>query len=126
MTKPFNLEKAKKGFPVCTRDGRSVRILCFDRKDCEDHHNILALVPYSIDEEFVYGYTLEGRADLDKETDEDLMMKGTGEDRSGWVNVYRDADGRHTVSPVFDTYEEAYDTNDSPDYIDTVEIKWEE
>ena len=28
----FNLEKAKQGEPVITRDGKSVRIICFDRK----------------------------------------------------------------------------------------------
>ena len=35
----FNIEKAKNGFPVCTRDGRKVRILCFDRKTCEPQDN---------------------------------------------------------------------------------------
>lgn len=29
--KPFDLKKAKKGKPVCTRDGRKARIICFDR-----------------------------------------------------------------------------------------------
>lgn len=28
----FDLELAKNGHPVCTRDGRDVRILCFDKK----------------------------------------------------------------------------------------------
>ena len=28
--KPFNLEAAKSGKPVCTRDGRKARIICFD------------------------------------------------------------------------------------------------
>lgn len=32
--KPFNLEQAKQGKPVVTRDGRPVRILAFDRKGC--------------------------------------------------------------------------------------------
>lgn len=27
---PFDLEAAKHGQPVCTRDGRKVRIICFD------------------------------------------------------------------------------------------------
>ena len=31
--KPFSLEAAKAGKPVCTRDGRKARIICFDRKD---------------------------------------------------------------------------------------------
>lgn len=30
MSKPFNLEEAKAGKPVQTRDGRKVRILCTD------------------------------------------------------------------------------------------------
>ena len=30
--KPFNLEAAKQGKPVCTRDGRKARIICFDAK----------------------------------------------------------------------------------------------
>lgn len=28
--KPFNIEEAKKGKPVCTRDGHSVRIITID------------------------------------------------------------------------------------------------
>lgn len=30
--KPFDLEAAKAGKPVCTRDGRKARIICFDAK----------------------------------------------------------------------------------------------
>lgn len=30
--KPFNLEEAKAGKPVCNRAGEDVRIVCFDRK----------------------------------------------------------------------------------------------
>lgn len=30
--KPFDLEAAKNGAPVCTRGGRKVKIICFDRK----------------------------------------------------------------------------------------------
>lgn len=31
--KQFDLEAAKKGAKVCTRDGREARILCFDSKN---------------------------------------------------------------------------------------------
>ena len=31
--KPFNLDAAKQGKPVCARDGSKARIICFDRKD---------------------------------------------------------------------------------------------
>ena len=30
--KPFNLEEAKAGRPVCTRNGQEVRIICFNAK----------------------------------------------------------------------------------------------
>ena len=30
--RPFDLEAAKAGKPVCTRDGRKARIICFDAK----------------------------------------------------------------------------------------------
>lgn len=30
--KEFDLEKAKAGHPVCTRNGNKARIICFDRK----------------------------------------------------------------------------------------------
>lgn len=44
--KPFNLEQAKAGKPVCTRDGRKARIVCFDRntENEEGHYSIVALV----------------------------------------------------------------------------------
>lgn len=41
--KPFDLELAKQGKPVCTRDGRAVRILCYDFISVEDTP-IIALV----------------------------------------------------------------------------------
>ena len=44
--KPFNLKAAKEGKPVCTRDGRKARIICFDRKFYHDGYNypIVAMV----------------------------------------------------------------------------------
>ena len=41
--KPFDLEQAKAGKPVCTRDGRKARIICFDTKTLGDYP-IIALV----------------------------------------------------------------------------------
>lgn len=58
--KPFNLEEAMAGKPVCTRTGYPVRILCYDRKRCE--HPIVALWD-SLDVygEYVETYTKEGK-----------------------------------------------------------------
>lgn len=45
--KPFDLEAAKAGAPVCTRDGRSARIIC---TDCRGVDSVLALVDYGASE----------------------------------------------------------------------------
>ena len=49
--KPFNLKKAKAAEPVTTKNGCSVRILCFDRVDTVDpRYSIVALVKDNIRE----------------------------------------------------------------------------
>ena len=68
---PFDLKAAKAGKPVCTRDGRMVRILCFDRQ--YEDYNIVALVLCG-NREFVYNYFLNGRWSKEGETNDDLMM----------------------------------------------------
>lgn len=40
--KPFNLEEAKAGKPICTRDGLLARIICFNRQG--DNKPIVALI----------------------------------------------------------------------------------
>ena len=40
----FNLEAAKAGVPLITRDGHKLRIVCFDRIDEKRHGNIVALM----------------------------------------------------------------------------------
>lgn len=42
MCKPFDIEQAKSGKPVCTRGGVKVRIIAFDRDD--PYFPIIALV----------------------------------------------------------------------------------
>lgn len=72
--KPFDIELAKKGHPVCTRDGRTARIICFDkitRKNYEEF-KIIALVRDK-DNEDIHVYNNEGRKYLD-DSSVDLMM----------------------------------------------------
>lgn len=84
--KPFNLEAAKAGKPVCTRDGRKARIISFDRhgEDCP----IIALVVDSKNAECeeVIDYTLDGicNENIINHNKYDLMMlppeeRGVGE-----------------------------------------------
>lgn len=112
----FNLEEAKAGKPVCTRDGRKARIICFDR-DWDMH--IVALVADPLGESVHY-YLSNGKVDFDKQNDEDLMM--LPEKKEGWVNVYpADCVGQKR----YPTKEEAL-SHATSDVIDTVKIVWEE
>lgn len=73
--KPFDLEAAKAGKPVCTRDGRKARIICFDAKR-KDGENIIALIPSRRYPGFEYlvTYTNNGNYRGEHENGFDLMM----------------------------------------------------
>lgn len=88
--KPFDLEEAKAGKPVCTRDGRRARIICFDAKG---QHSIIALVTDRI-QESPYNYTEKGYHYIeDVETMADLMM--LSEKKVGYVNLYHNSNDRY-------------------------------
>ena len=71
--KPFNLEEAKAGKPVCTRDGRNVRIVCFDARG---ELPVVALVNLDDEAEGAVHYTEGGRYYLvGDDTPHDLLMK---------------------------------------------------
>lgn len=72
--KSFDLEAAKQGAAVCTREGMKARIVCFDRVDLE--YPILGLRKNKAGVEYIFSYTLDGFAFLeDIGGDEDLMMR---------------------------------------------------
>lgn len=123
--KPFDLEAAKAGKPVCTRDGRKARIICFDRhgEDCP----IIALVVDSKNAECeeVIDYTLDGicNENIINHNKYDLMM--LTRKKEGWVNIYKDFED--TVCCVYPTEKEALEDGETEkDYITTIKIEWEE
>lgn len=121
--KPFDLEAAKAGKPVCTRDGRKARIICFDR-DWDMH--IVALVADPLGESVHY-YLSNGKVDFDKQNDEDLMM--LSEKKEGWVNVYREESNnneRLIEQTIYKTRKDAFDNACPKGYITTIKINWEE
>ncbi len=60
--KEFNINEAKAGAKVVTRNGRKVRIICFDRKSGKLPGKIIALVSgYSNKFEQIVQYDLDGR-----------------------------------------------------------------
>lgn len=116
--KPFNLEAAKSGKPVCTRDGRKARIICFDKK-CLDEQILIVLVDYG-KEESIYFYTTDGKC-IDDFSSFDLMM--LPEKKEGWVNIYR--------GQVYNAFEKAEEArkiaeHGGDNYLKTIKINWEE
>ena len=83
--KPFNLEQAKAGKPVCTRDGRKARIICFDRFDRKEANKQIVALVKDDDREFPYYYDLKGRCLSNNNLD--LMM--LPEKKEGWIVVRR-------------------------------------
>ena len=82
--KPFDLNSAKAGKPVCTRDGRKARIICFDKKG---DYPIVALVNDYNEEEYIKNYDKFGKKFIDGETTDDLMM--LPEKKEGWAVIRR-------------------------------------
>lgn len=117
--KPFDLEAAKAGKPVCTRDGRKARIICFDAK-C--NKPIVALI-YDCNKETVFQYLESGRFFVDQIDKYDLMM--FTQKKEGWLNIYKDFED--TVCCVYPTEKEALEDGETEkDYITTIKIEWEE
>ena len=134
--KEFDLEAAKLGKPVCTRDGRKARIICFDGKGDQP---IIALIEAKGNKdaliEKVERYFINGHSVFEvRETNDDLMM--LPEKKEGWINIYNAdttfyyADGR-----VFETKDEAVqeakeevekEQREKNEYIDTIRVEWEE
>lgn len=126
--KEFNLEEAKAGKPVCTRDGKPVRIICFDRKDQYNTFPIVALVLKLDGNEVFHSYTNNGKFMEDTSTsDLDLMM--AGKKHEGWVNIYREGySGDTKVSFAhYSSKEAAIEVGkNNIGYITTIKIEWEE
>lgn len=122
---PFDVEKAKEGCPVVTRDGRPARIIYWDAKG---HYPIIALVDMK-DVDVVLRFCLNGNHLIAGESDNDLFMAPVKHE--GWVNVYK------TDAPCFSATlhsESVYLTKDDAmmaiidgiNYIATVKLEWEE
>lgn len=72
--KEFNLEAAKAGKPIYTRDGRKARILCYDLKGVEEYPIVAAIETHDYLAESISAYDRNGRFDHDKENNNDLMI----------------------------------------------------
>lgn len=83
--KPFDLEAAKAGKPVCTRDGRKARIICFDLNN--KNFPIVAIINCD-SEENAYQYDIDGICD---EHDNNLNLMMSHEKKEGWIIIHKEA-----------------------------------
>lgn len=132
--KQFNLDEylANPSKKVVTRDGRSVRICCTDRKN--EEQPIVALI-YSPteDSEYVATYRKDGRWSTYGCANE-LDLCFAPEKHEGWVNIYKAGVQRETLGCLVTRYvgssiwptEEAAKTAADADDIVTIKIEWEE
>lgn len=120
--KAFDIEKAKAGAEVCTRDKRAVRIIEFNKRSVCGH-TIVALIDNGATEE-LHTYFNNGRIDLSREKNEDLFLVGSIEER--WANIYAD-DTIRACGSLYYTEEDAIAHKDDEEgYIATVMLEWEE
>lgn len=122
--KPFNLEEAKAGKPVCTIEGKPARIVCFDVKN--DKYSIAALIDFG-EKEDVYCFTSDGKfIENDEHHLYNLVMLPVK--KEGYINIYTDGPNfkeRRTDPTIFNTLKEAEEGAFS-DCITTIKIEWEE
>ena len=134
--KPLDIQKAREGKPVCTRDGRKARIICFDSNGGRP---IVALVTECDDEEEIpYKYHCDGSYNCQSipsyncqsiPSDYDLMM--LSEKREGYVNLYPNCNNNYAArlgnNVIYKDKEFAEDmAKEDPNYIKTVKVQWEE
>ena len=121
--RPFNLEEYLQNplKKIVTRDGRSVRIVCTDKKGSNP---ILALVTRhdSIAED-IYLYTENGELSEGNSTKSSLFFAPEKHER--WVNLYKEDDNIYASMDTFKTKEEA-EVLSCSSCIATVKVEWEE
>ncbi len=132
--KQFSLEEYLKNpnRKVVTRDGRSVRIRCTDRKS-EEQPIVALIASLTEDSEYVGTYRKDGIWSTSGCASE-LDLFFAPEKHEGWVNIYKAGVQRETLgylqthyvgSSIWPTEEAAKTAADADDIV-TIKIEWEE
>ena len=123
--KPFSLEEylSNPNRKIVTRDGKSARIICTDRKGATP---IIALVNSGLSGELCYSLYPDGKKYEYSECDIDLFF--APEKHEGWVNVYKEFESNSDYrGRMCNSEEEAKKKTDiNGIYLATIKIEWEE
>lgn len=127
--KQFSLEEYLRNpqKKIVTRDGKSVRIICTNRKS--ENCPIVVLIQDSIDNyEDAYFYTIDGKWAIGGNNSMDLFF--VSEKKEGWINVIRVASDQTEAitftDMVYPTKAEAIEDYHGRGLLDTIKIEWEE
>jgi len=125
IMKEFNLEEAKAGMPVCTREGRPARIICWDVVTRTCNSPVLALVTNYDNEEETFYYREDGQFYESRKSEYDLMMASVK--REGYVNIFSIGGQGRICCQVYESREIAVaEGKTDVDYIATTKVEWEE
>ena len=124
--KQFDLEEYKKNpnRKVITRGGKSVRIVCTDMIGTS--YPILVVCRVDPTHDCYYSYTLNGKHNIN---DSHLDLFFASENKEGWLNLYKDGNGRVAIGTVYpiESEESAKKiASADKDYVATCKITWEE
>ena len=132
--KQFSLEEylANPSKKVVTRDGRSARICCTDRKS-EEQPIVVLIASLTEDSEYVGTYRKDGIWSTSGCASE-LDLFFAPEKHEGWVNIYKAGVQRETLGYLQTRYagssiwpsEEAAKAAADPNPVATIKIEWEE
>lgn len=119
--KAFDIDKAKEGHPIVTRDGRKARILAFD---VQGYYPLcVAITIPNRNREQVGLYGLDGVAIPGRVTPSDLGL--VSQKQRAWINIWQVPSYNTYRYPTKEAALEAAEWNIS-ELVDTIEIEWEE
>ena len=114
IQKPFNVEEAKNGARVERRDGKPVRIICYDRVDTA--YPIIALIKYHNGEN-CFSYDINGKLAHHDYNNEDLVIIEEVDcpkfNVGDWVFATNDGEGPWLITARTDNYYTLQDTQEN-------------
>lgn len=114
IQKQFNVEEAKNGARVERRDGKPVRIICYDRVDTA--YPIIALIK-SYNGENCFFYDINGKLPHHEYNNEDLVIIEEVDcpkfNVGDWVFATNDGEGPWLITAITDNYYTLQDTQEN-------------